>query len=178
MKVNVMARVLVNESNLQSIANAIRGKNGLSDTYTPSQMASAISAIPTGGSVTAEFVTVTVDSDKTAVYSILTGNQFLSSHYTDSGFFCILVYMDNTTTRNTIICDMASNIPIGLNSYGFSIRVNGSYMAVVNSASTIGSGQATYNGLMYYENSALKVYATSTRILKAGNYAIIMGVIE
>lgn len=173
-----MARVLVNESNLQNIANAIRGKNGLSDTYTPSQMASAISAIPTGSSVTAEIVTVTVDSDKTAVYSILTGNQFLSSHYTDSGFFCFLVNMSNTTTNNTIICNMASNIPIGLNSYGFSIRVNSSTMGAVNSTKTIASGDAVYNGLMYYENNSLKVYATSTRILKAGNYAIIMGVIE
>ena len=40
-----MARVLVNESNLQNIANAIRGKNGSSDTYTPSQMANAIAEI-------------------------------------------------------------------------------------------------------------------------------------
>lgn len=32
-----------------AIANAIRGKNGLSTTYTPSQMAQAITAIPSGG---------------------------------------------------------------------------------------------------------------------------------
>lgn len=44
-----MARVLVNESSLQSIANAIRGKNGLSVTYTPAQMAAAIQAINNGG---------------------------------------------------------------------------------------------------------------------------------
>lgn len=40
-----MARVLVNESNLQNIADAIRAKNGSSDTYLPSQMADAISDI-------------------------------------------------------------------------------------------------------------------------------------
>lgn len=44
-----MARVLINESNLQNIADAIRVKNGSSDTYLPSQMASAIDAIPSGG---------------------------------------------------------------------------------------------------------------------------------
>ena len=40
-----MARVLINESNLENIADAIRAKSGSSDTYLPSQMASAISDI-------------------------------------------------------------------------------------------------------------------------------------
>lgn len=41
-----MANKLYEESNIQAIANAIRAKNGSSDTYTVSQMASAISNIP------------------------------------------------------------------------------------------------------------------------------------
>lgn len=44
-----MSTALITESNLTAIANAIRGKNGSSDTYTPPQMAAAIEAIPTGG---------------------------------------------------------------------------------------------------------------------------------
>lgn len=44
-----MSNVLVEESNLQNIANAIRTKNGSSDTYLPSQMSSAILDIPSGG---------------------------------------------------------------------------------------------------------------------------------
>lgn len=44
-----MSKVLVTESNLQNIATAIREKNGSSDTYTPSQMATAITNIPSGG---------------------------------------------------------------------------------------------------------------------------------
>lgn len=44
-----MAKVLVNESSLTGIANAIRGKNGTTDTYKPSEMAAAITAI-SGGS--------------------------------------------------------------------------------------------------------------------------------
>lgn len=44
-----MSRALINESSLTAIANAIRGKNGSSNTYTPGQMAAAIDAIPTGG---------------------------------------------------------------------------------------------------------------------------------
>lgn len=45
-----MAKVLVTESNLSDIADAIRTKNGQSSaTYTPTQMAPAILAIPAGG---------------------------------------------------------------------------------------------------------------------------------
>ena len=44
-----MSKKLYEESDVQAIANAIRTKNGLTDTYTVSQMAAAISAIETGG---------------------------------------------------------------------------------------------------------------------------------
>ena len=40
-----MANVLVRESSLQAIANAIRGKTGGSDTYTPAQMGPAVLAM-------------------------------------------------------------------------------------------------------------------------------------
>lgn len=41
--------VVVLDSTLTDIANAIRGKNGSSDTYKPSEMPAAINAIPSGG---------------------------------------------------------------------------------------------------------------------------------
>lgn len=44
-----MGRVLVSDTYLTDIANAIRGKNGSTDSYTPQQMASAIENIPSGG---------------------------------------------------------------------------------------------------------------------------------
>lgn len=44
-----MALKLYSDTDIQNIANAIRGKNGSSNTYKVSQMASAITAIPTGG---------------------------------------------------------------------------------------------------------------------------------
>ena len=43
-----MAQKFYNESDIQAIASAIRAKNGLSSTYTVSQMASAIQDIPSG----------------------------------------------------------------------------------------------------------------------------------
>lgn len=44
-----MSKVIITESHLSDIADAIRGKNGQSAQYTPGQMAAAIAAIPTGG---------------------------------------------------------------------------------------------------------------------------------
>lgn len=44
-----MANVLVQESSLQGIADAIRSKNGTQNTYKPAQMAEAIEAISGGG---------------------------------------------------------------------------------------------------------------------------------
>lgn len=175
-----MTRVLINESNLQNIANAIRGKNGLSDTYTPSQMASAISAIPTGSSITAEIVTVTVNADKTSAYNILTGNQFLADHYADTGAFVLLVSLTKQTSADSVVVDMASNINFAHSMYGFGVRTSSAdsslYVAIVTK--TLASQGVVYNGCMYYENGNLKVYATSSRVLRAGEYAIIMGVIE
>lgn len=42
-----MAQVLITESYLDDIADAIRDKNGSEDTYTPAQMATAIENIQT-----------------------------------------------------------------------------------------------------------------------------------
>ena len=175
-----MAMKLYNDTDIQAIADAIRGKNGLSDTYTPSQMASAISAIPTGSSITAEIVTVTVDADKTSAYNILTGNQFLADHYADTGFFAFLVVLDNITVTDSVLVNMSSNIMFGNSAqYGFGVRSYNGGIAIVPVAKSVASKDPVYNGCMYYQDTGnLRVYATSTRVLRAGNYAIIMGVIE
>ena len=44
-----MSRALITESYLTGIANAIRAKLGVQDTYTPPQMAAAIEALDTSG---------------------------------------------------------------------------------------------------------------------------------
>jgi len=46
-----MSYVITDSQNYTDIANAIRGKNGSADTYTPAQMATAITNIPSGGTV-------------------------------------------------------------------------------------------------------------------------------
>lgn len=46
-----MANVFIKDTNLTNIANTIRGKNGSSDMYKPSEMAVAIEALSVGGEV-------------------------------------------------------------------------------------------------------------------------------
>ena len=46
-----MANVLINDTSMTSIGNAIRSKLGVQTTYLPSEMASAIESIPSGGAV-------------------------------------------------------------------------------------------------------------------------------
>lgn len=74
------------------IADAIRGKNGSSNTYTPAQMPAAITAIPTGGggtyqtktvSPTESSQTVTPDSGYDALSSVSVNA--ISSTYVGSG---------------------------------------------------------------------------------------------
>lgn len=61
-----MAKVLVNESSLTGIANAIRGKNGSTTTYKPSEMAAAITAISGGAEPVIEALSVTSNGTYTA----------------------------------------------------------------------------------------------------------------
>ena len=62
-----MSKVLVNESSLTGIADAIRGKNGSTNTYKPSEMAAAITAISGGGGEpTIEALSITANGTYTA----------------------------------------------------------------------------------------------------------------
>lgn len=72
------------------IADAIRNKNGSSNTYTPAQMPTAINAIPTGGTYQSKSVsptessqTITPDSGYDALSSVSVGA--ISSTYVGSG---------------------------------------------------------------------------------------------
>lgn len=75
-----MSNVLVQESSLQDIANAIRSKNGSQNTYTPAQMAAAIRAISGGGNAALGERTITLNgtfsasSDNLDGYDVVTTN--------------------------------------------------------------------------------------------------------
>lgn len=87
-----MAKVTITEQYLEDIADAIRSKSSSSTTYTPSQMAAAILAIPTGGTINNQNKTVTpneteqsitFDSGYTGLGTVTVGA--ISSTYVGSG---------------------------------------------------------------------------------------------
>lgn len=104
-----MSKALITEAYLTNIADAIRAKNGSSDTYTPPQMAAAIGAIPTGGDVTVEALSVT----QNGTYIAPTGKAYSPVTVNVSGggsvyAFVRVIYLpgntitasDGTTTQN------------------------------------------------------------------------------
>lgn len=107
-----MSKVLVNESSLTGIADAIRGKNGSTDTYKPSEMAAAITAISGGGGSG-------VDIPEEAF--VLSGD--CSYRFSKGGWdWFINNYGDKITTNNIYnssymfyYCNNLTNIPFDLN---------------------------------------------------------------
>ena len=89
-----MSKVMVNESSLTAIGEAIRGKNGTTNTYKPSEMAAAISNIPAGGGnfdfSNLEYVQLT--SNKGSILPDLT--PFISDF---NKVVCIMVQYSNQT---------------------------------------------------------------------------------
>ena len=89
-----MSKVMVNESSLSAIGEAIRGKNGTTNTYKPSEMAAAINSIPAGGGnfdfSNLEYVQLT--SDKASALPDLT--PFISDF---NKVVCIMIQGHNNT---------------------------------------------------------------------------------
>lgn len=89
-----MSKVTVEESSLLAIGNAIRGKNGGNTAYKPSEMASAISAIP--NSYTAG------DEGKVVSSGMLVVQTARSSQITANGTY-------DTTNNNSVTVNVAGS---------------------------------------------------------------------
>lgn len=76
-----MSNVIVNDENLTNIANAIREKNGETTTYLPSEMASAIQNISSGGNVTTGLIINASDSDGYATDISIVGMNEIPAYY-------------------------------------------------------------------------------------------------
>lgn len=120
-----------------------------------------------------KIVDITLGADITAPSAILQNDDFLEAHHTDAGFICVLVVVSAQQTSNYILFNISGNVKFAGFFYGGSLRSGGStnvyFVPKLNDMNS-----ASYNGTMYYEKGKLMVYATSARILGAGEYKLIM----
>lgn len=173
-----MARVLVNESNLQNIANAIRGKNGTQNTYTPSQMAGAISAISTGLDI--KKLTATVSADTTGTITLLTDPQLLKARNSPNGFVCMR-YLGVGASTAELMFWFTANFKFaysGTTAYN-SLVIRATASSVNANYNTHGLPGDNYNGHININSSgAMILMNNATYPLKAGNYEILAGIWE
>lgn len=105
-----MANVIINDQNLTNIANAIRGKNGTTTTYKPSEMAAAISAIETGSGGDLPEEAFIISGDCSYMFINNNWNWFINnygSQVTTSGITSLISMFAD--------CTQLTNIPFELN---------------------------------------------------------------
>ena len=117
-----MAKVLISDQYLTNIANAIRNKNGSQNTYTPAQMASAITAISGGSTPVLQNKTITPSANQ----QIITA---------DNGYDGL-----ESVTINGDTNLISSNILAGVNIFGVTGNINSAtyYSGDSDPANTLG----------------------------------------
>lgn len=167
-----MSKVLVTESYLTDIGDAIRNKNGSTSQYRPSEMAGAINDITTQGS-----------QDNTAVNSII--DRTISGDYTNNEAtsvgkyaftFCFnlkTVTMTNATDINSNAfyeCTglISANFPNVKTVYSSAFNSSGLTSITFNKLVTLGSN-SDYSGI--FENTPMTSISIPSTIKTIGLYA-------
>ena len=148
---------LYQESSIQAIANAIRSKNGSSDTYTVSQMSSAIDNIPSGGGGTPNFpinnsknnfwivikqpnTSVSITGSGTVDWGDETIDTNTSHTYADMGMYCIQGSGITNVSYNQLFAEFNVGNSIPLYTNNLSIKK----VKIGNQITTIGHN--TFSG--------------------------------
>lgn len=120
-----------------AIANAIRGKNGSSDTYTPDEMAAAIAAIPSGGGSfdASQLKSVAMESTKLAYdftgfdTSLVTKfNSFIAYNYNLRTLDLSMLDTSSATDMNSFLAGCRYLTSVDVSSLDVSHVTNMSYM--------------------------------------------------
>lgn len=109
-----MANVLVQESSLSAIADAIREKNGTQNTYKPAQMASAIEAISGGGITPTGTINITTNGTHDVTQYASANVNVPTGGSTPTGTKQISITENGTTTEdvtNYASAEITVNVP-------------------------------------------------------------------
>lgn len=148
-----MANKLYNDTSVKAIADAIRAKNGTTNTYTIGEMAGAINDIPTG-EVNAKFFTFSsAEPVANQNVKIVSADPDVAAHYTDPNAMITVRKMTNNST-NGLVFLMNSNHQFG-NNYGVYMNLNITAEVSANAAAPIKTNLST-------ETDAISIFCNSS----------------
>lgn len=167
-----MAIVTINDEHLTNIAAAIRGKNGTENTYKPSEMAAAISAISAGGG---EFNMVELTHKGHTNTEGVKG--FNVYDYVDDAddilFLMVRVGYDRTDYSNhmTYIKGYGFFIPKDTRGQYFSSSAPGAVLGAFGNPTNYGySAATTFKGYQSSDNTAFGIKADGALHCMRSNY--------
>lgn len=156
-----MTKVAITEQYLTDIADAIRGKNGSSDTYTPSEMATAITNIPSGGESkniqVVQGTTRTTSSTLTAIGAEMTVSK--------TGTYDVYWSAFRSTTSSSY-------------TYGTQLYVGGSAYGTQNSTWSSHVQDNHLSNVSLTENQKIRVYGRNSRGSSYYIYAPTLVIVE
>ena len=148
-----MANKLYNDTSVKAIADAIRAKNGTTNTYTISEMAGAINDIPTGG-VNAKFFTFSsLEAVANQTVKIVSADPDVAAHYTDPNAMITVRKMTNNST-NGLVFLMNSNHQFGNNC--------GVYMNYIVGADGNSNAAAPIKTNLATETNSISIFCNSS----------------
>lgn len=168
-------KVLVSRTNLTGIADAIRNKNQSTDTYTPSEMITAINNIPSGSSATLIRGVIRPDAELVTSYSY---DKHLKE---DEGINPIAYTTTSTTVKAS--ASLTPTVSCDFTNYMYVVLIRTATIPEY-SISTIAKGREEYalNGAIYeitevpaseikaFVDPTKKVSSISRAVFPAGNY--------
>ena len=165
---------------LTDIADAIRAKTGTSAALSLTQMAQAVQSITLGSANSRCFLkTLSADASGTQVEMNPDGDAAIAAHKSDSSFTVGVIALGITSSasfRCAVVGNNSLHSATSSTVYGVYLRssssgVSGMYMtAPVNSSPDNSPGNVTVDS-----NGVIRVFASSSYVLKAGSYICVCG---
>lgn len=167
-------------TNLASVANAIREKSGASGTLVfPDGFISAIAQIAVGGgAVSGEVHDVSLPGDvNNGSMPVVIGSEFVAENYTKDGFMAVLFNTNPpSASSGTMFSIVQGNLNLGSSNvahYGYYASASGAMSVSATKISTKMKEEASGNTL-YVNSGAVYVRTAYSTILPAGNYKLVL----
>ena len=183
-----MAKVLVTDTHLTNIANAIRDKNGSSDTYKPSEMASAIQSISASENLSSELniqetllnnQNISINDIKQALYGKAVSKeyarvpyiQFTGEQIVDTGIICNqntkikVVFTREKSSQHYILGVASSSNKASVTMY---CGGNWRFGDKATSKNPITNEEMIYSGIL--DNSQITMTSSKTAISDVNNF--------